>query len=136
MDEKLQPRLGVELRKARMRQELTQEQVAHAVGFVPTVYGRIERGDMVPSASKLRKLCAFLGVSADVLLSLKEQEESPPPEKPREQAPDETPEFRRLVRTVNELSPQRFRLFRVALQALIELEKADKTEKTNEADEE
>ena len=71
MDETPQPRLGSRLRRARMRLELTQEQVATSVGFVPTVYGRIERGDMLPSVPKLRELCLLLGVSADALLSLR-----------------------------------------------------------------
>jgi transcriptional regulator with XRE-family HTH domain len=108
-----QPRLGALLRMTRMRLELTQEQVARAVGFVPTVYGRIERGDMVPSVPKLRDLCRFLGVSADVLLSLR-SEESPSPES--SSATGETPELRRLAILVRELPPERLRLFRVALQ--------------------
>jgi len=96
-----------------MRLELTQEQVARAVGFVPTVYGRIERGDMVPSVPKLRDLCRYLGVSADVLLSLR-SEERPPPE--GSSAAGESLELRRLTILVRELPPDRLRLFRVALQ--------------------
>ena len=115
MDEKLQPRLGAVLRLTRTRLDLTQEQVAKAVGFVPTVYGRIERGDMLPSTPKLRDLCLLLGVSADVLLSLR-SEESASAEKPTANAPGEAPEYRRLAMLVRDLSPERLKLFRMALQ--------------------
>lgn len=120
-DEKLQPRLGAELRMARMRLELTQEQVAKAVGFVPTVYGRIERGDMLPSTPKLKALCALLGISADVLLGMRSQEGPPPPEPPPEPPappPGESPELKRLAMILRELPPDRFRLFRIALRSI------------------
>ena len=120
MDETPQPGLGTRLRMARTRLDLTQEQVAHAVGFVPTVYGRIERGDMLPSVPKLRELCVVLGISADMLLAL-----PPPPSAPDEQEKAEEeletqPALRRLAMLVRALPPQRFRLFRVALQTLLE----------------
>jgi transcriptional regulator with XRE-family HTH domain len=116
MDEKLQPKLGVELRKARMRLGLTQEQVAKQVGFVPTVYGRIERGHMVPSTPKLRDLCLLLNISADIILGLRTEEgealeATPPPE------PNDRPEIRRLAMTLRELPPNKLRLFRLLLKA-------------------
>jgi len=119
MDDKPQPTLGVQLRLARTRLELTQEQVARAVGFVPTVYGRIERGDMLPSVPKLRELCVVLGISADVLLSL------PPVQgvagkAHTEEPPETSPALRRLTTLVRNLPPQRLRLFRVAIQTLLE----------------
>jgi transcriptional regulator with XRE-family HTH domain len=116
-DEKLQPRLGTELRMARMRLELTQEQVARAVGFVPTVYGRIERGDMMPSTPKLKALCVLLGISADVLLGVSPPEGAPAREPPPP-PPGDPPELRRLAMILRELSPDRFRLFRVALRSI------------------
>jgi transcriptional regulator with XRE-family HTH domain len=90
--------------------ELTQAQVAREVGFVTTVYGRIERGDMLPSVPKLHALCLMLGVSADVLLSLRSVERSSPT--------DESPELQRLSRLVCALPPDRFELFRQTLQEL------------------
>lgn len=119
MDETPQPGLGVRLRMARTRLELTQEQVALAVGFVPTVYGRIERGDMLPSVPKLRELCVVLGISADMLLEL------PPPAAPdvkgaAEEEVESRPALRRLAMLVRALPPQRFRLFKVALQTVLE----------------
>jgi transcriptional regulator with XRE-family HTH domain len=112
MDENPQPRLGARLRRARMRLELTQAQVAREVGFVTTVYGRIERGDMLPSVPKLRELCLLLGISADVLLSLRPAERTEP------SGPNESPELRRLSRLVCALPPDRFELFRQTLQEL------------------
>lgn len=103
---------------ARMRLELTQEQVAKAVGFVPTVYGRIERGDMVPSTPKLRALCILLGISADMLLAVHPQEEPAPQEPPEEPPPGDSPELRRLAMLLRDLPPDRFRLFRVALRTI------------------
>lgn len=120
MDETLQPRLGAVLRRARTRLELTQEQVAREVGFVPTVYGRIERGDMLPSVPKLRSLCSILGISADVLLSLRSDEVLSTPKPTTEEPPGDSPELRRLVLLVKDLPPERFRLFRVAVETLLE----------------
>ena len=63
--------------------------------FVPTVYGRIERGDMVPSTPKLRALCELLGVSADVLLGLHTEVSAAPKAASgatSEMAPDATPD--------------------------------------------
>jgi transcriptional regulator with XRE-family HTH domain len=135
MDETPQPRLGIRLRRARTRLELTQEQVARAVGFVPTVYGRIERGDMLPSVPKLRDLCQLLGISADTLLSLNTEERASankaPAQAPADNAPAQAPagnapahsttdalELRRLSVLVREMPPERFRLFVIALEWL------------------
>lgn len=122
MDETPQPRLGSRLRRARMRLELTQEQVATSVGFVPTVYGRIERGDMLPSVPKLRELCVLLGVSADALLSLRSDDNvslSLSPPTAAGNAPVDSPELRRLELLVRELPPERFRLFVIALETIM-----------------
>jgi transcriptional regulator with XRE-family HTH domain len=70
MDEKLQCLLGEAAKAARLRLGLTQAQVAVKVGLRPGVYGRVERGHMMPSVPTLRRLCGTLGVSSDELLSL------------------------------------------------------------------
>ncbi|MGZ3460668.1 MAG: helix-turn-helix domain-containing protein, partial [Archangium sp.] len=56
MDEELQRNLGEVARAARERLGLTQAQVAQRVGLAHGVYGRIERGDMMPSVPSLRRL--------------------------------------------------------------------------------
>lgn len=70
MDRELQRRLGALARTARERMGLTQAQVARQVGLAPAVYGRIERGDMMPSVPSLRRICLALDISADALLDL------------------------------------------------------------------
>jgi transcriptional regulator with XRE-family HTH domain len=100
-----------------MHLDLTQEQVARAVGFAPEVYGRVERGDMLPSVPKLWQLCLTLRLSADELLSLKPRDITAP-EKPVTDEPSESPELRRLSLLVCELPPDRFRLFRILVRAL------------------
>jgi transcriptional regulator with XRE-family HTH domain len=64
------PRISVQIgataREARKRAKLTQEDVAERLGVAPEVYGRMERGVIMPSVSRLKKLCEVLGVSARI----------------------------------------------------------------------
>ncbi len=69
--EQLQQALGEVARKAREHLGLTQAQVARQAGIAPNVYGRIERGGMMPAVPTLRKLARALGLSADALLVLR-----------------------------------------------------------------
>ena len=100
MEDTLQPRLGELLRLARRRLGLTQAQVAQAVGLVPAVYGRLERGTGLPSLGKLKALCDALGLSADTLLALSVPDPRPPP------APEEPVELRRIVEELRRASPR------------------------------
>ncbi|WNG25608.1 helix-turn-helix transcriptional regulator [Cystobacter fuscus] len=68
--EQLQQSLGEVARAARERLGLTQAQVARQAGIAANVYGRIERGGMMPAVPTLRKLARILGISADALLAL------------------------------------------------------------------
>ena len=68
--EQLQQSLGEVARAARERLGLTQAQVARQAGIAANVYGRIERGGMMPAVPTLRKLARTLGISADALLAL------------------------------------------------------------------
>ncbi|WP_395856674.1 helix-turn-helix domain-containing protein [Cystobacter fuscus] len=96
MDEDLQRSLGEVARAARERLGLTQAQVAQKVELVPGVYGRIERGDMMPSVPSLRRLCLVLGISSDALLDLKPtQVAAKVDESPSEESL--SPELRRIV---------------------------------------
>ena len=117
MEDTPQPHLGVQLRKARIRLELTQEQVARAVGFVPTVYGRIERGGMMPSVPTLRRLSIALKIPSDTLLSLSHTEvtawvDSLPSREER------SPDLRRLARSLRHLSPAQLKVLNVIATAL------------------
>ena len=73
-DDLLQKRLGEAARTAREALGLTQAQVADAARMRPAVYGRIERGGMMPSVPALRRLAVALGVSPAVLLDMSARE--------------------------------------------------------------
>jgi transcriptional regulator with XRE-family HTH domain len=62
--------VGANLRNARLRQGLTQEQAAELIGMSCEVYGRMERGGIFPRVARLIEICQKLGVSADQLLGL------------------------------------------------------------------
>lgn len=102
---KLALHLGAMAREARARAGLTQEEAAERIGVATEVYGRLERGNMLPSLPTLMRLCRALAVDANPLLGFSS---STPPawlslEIPGE---DEPPAVRRLLRTVRKLKPR------------------------------
>lgn len=102
MAKKLANRLGDAARAARRRLGLTQEDVAERIGIVTEVYGRLERGNMLPSLPTFRKMCSVLMLSADEALGLKEESgkaQAPPP-----QEEDDSAELRRLIRRARQLN--------------------------------
>ena len=70
MDKPLLSSLGAAVRAARMRTGLTQEDVAERIGMASEVYGRMERGQMLPRVENLRRLCLVLKVPPHELLGL------------------------------------------------------------------
>ncbi|HEX8820184.1 MAG TPA: helix-turn-helix transcriptional regulator [Archangium sp.] len=104
--DKLKRGLGTGLLTARERVGLTQAEVASRSGIAHAVYGRIERGQMLPSVPTLFRLCTVLEVSANVLLGLSSAEPLPMPD-PR--APGDSPELRRLANILRTLSPSALR---------------------------
>ncbi|QRK13745.1 helix-turn-helix transcriptional regulator [Archangium violaceum] len=99
-------KLGAALLAARERSGLTQADVSSMVGLVPAVYGRIERGQMLPSVPTLYKLCLSLHISADVLLGFGAEQllvESP------SSASVSPPELLRLTKLLRELPPDSLR---------------------------
>jgi transcriptional regulator with XRE-family HTH domain len=88
---------------------LTQADVAERIGVATEVYGRLERGLLMPSVPTLRRICLALHLSADALLALSSAQppvwEAPPP--PVEQ---EQPAMRRLLRTMRRLNPTQIRV--------------------------
>jgi ribosome-binding protein aMBF1 (putative translation factor) len=60
---------------ARRRADLTQEELAARAGLHKTDVSKMERGRMLPTAPRLRRLCVALGVSADFLLGLVEDKQ-------------------------------------------------------------
>ncbi|WNG20517.1 helix-turn-helix transcriptional regulator [Cystobacter fuscus] len=111
MAKKLATRLGECARAARQRLNLTQEDVAERVGIATEVYGRLERGNMLPSVPTFRKLCAVLSLSADEALGLSTAEGSSswtPPAPPPEAS--EPAELRRLMRRARQLDRNSLRV--------------------------
>ena len=91
-----------------MRAGLTQAEVAERLGLSHEVYGRLERGLLLPSILTLRRLCLVLHLPADRLLGLASAHpplwtRSPPTER-------DSPQVRRLIRSVRELSASRLRM--------------------------
>jgi len=102
--------IGSAARAARILANLTQEDVAERVGLATEVYGRLERGGMLPSVPTLRKLCVVLSIPSDILLGLREPGEENVKQEPPPRLSEEPPEIRRLVRTVKKLETPEFRL--------------------------
>ncbi|HYH95716.1 helix-turn-helix transcriptional regulator [Hyalangium sp.] len=61
-------KLGRNIRQARCRLGLTQEQMAERIDMAPEVYGRLERGHLVPRLERFVAICRVLGESPDRLI--------------------------------------------------------------------
>jgi transcriptional regulator with XRE-family HTH domain len=94
--------IGTAAREARKQTKLTQEEVAERVGIAPEVYGRIERGVIMPSVPTLKKICQTLGVNAGGLLGI-EMKQPLAPSAPRQAGKEDPPEFRKLLRRLRTL---------------------------------
>ncbi|MFL5347735.1 MAG: helix-turn-helix transcriptional regulator [Hyalangium sp.] len=121
MDKKLASTIGAAARAARMRLELTQADVAERIDVATEVYGRLERGGMLPSVQTLLKLCHELNVSSDELLGLSQHAPSPRGGSSAEahSAPSERPEIRRLLRSLRQLDPSHIKLLGLVAKALL-----------------
>jgi transcriptional regulator with XRE-family HTH domain len=117
VNEKLNQVFGAAAREARLRRGLTQADVAERVGIAMEVYSRMERGRMLPRAQNLRRLCEVLGVSADALLGLAPGALGVGTRMPPRR--EESPELRRLVRTLRELEPARLKAVARVVRAVV-----------------
>jgi transcriptional regulator with XRE-family HTH domain len=66
---------GRNIRQARCRLGLTQEQMAELLDMAPEVYGRMERGLILPRLERFVAICRALGESPDRLISQPGREE-------------------------------------------------------------
>ncbi len=64
--DKLDEKIVTEIREARKKHMLTQEEVAEQAGMTVTYYAMIERGEVNPSWSKLEKLFKVLGLKFSI----------------------------------------------------------------------
>ncbi|WP_375770281.1 helix-turn-helix domain-containing protein [Archangium gephyra] len=108
---KLSKSLGDAAREARHKAGLTQADVAERIGVATEVYGRLERGLLMPSVPTLRRICLALHLSADAMLALSSAQppvwEEPPPPPPVEEEVERV--MRRLMRNVRKLSSTQLR---------------------------
>ncbi len=124
MDTELASMLGAAARAARVRMGLTQADIAERIGMASEVYGRLERGHMLPSVQNLRRLCVVLNVPPHELLGLGEGFAAPPPGPVKDKAgtsrgrEDDTPEMRRLMRNLRKLSPVQLKLMNLVASAM------------------
>ncbi len=72
IDEKrsFQKEFGIRVRAARIKKNLTQQEVADRIGVSYTHYSNLETGKINIGMDTLRKLCTALDVSADYLIQL------------------------------------------------------------------
>ena len=102
---KLALHLGAVAREARQGAGLTQREVAERVGIVTEVYGRLERGELLPRLPTFLRVCRALGLDANALLGFSSAQ---PPVwlVPPSSAELEPPAVRRLLRAVRPLNPR------------------------------
>ena len=114
-DPALAERIGSRARACREAAKLTQADVAERVGLQVEVYGRLERGKMLPSVPTLTRLGYVLGVSHDVLLGLAEERQGSAAGSIDDGL---SPELRRLLRSIRKLDREQLRLFVMLTNAL------------------
>jgi transcriptional regulator with XRE-family HTH domain len=61
--------LGMLLRTTRMNLGCTLQQVADAIDISVEMYGRIERGRMMPNETKLKRTCLRLGLDYHAMVA-------------------------------------------------------------------
>jgi len=74
---------------ARRRAGVSQGELAKRTEMYASDISKMERGRMLPTAPRLRRLAEALSVSADFLLGLQDTAAAPSSTRPREDAPHE-----------------------------------------------
>ena len=64
--------IGERLRRARIAEGLTQEEVARTLGVFRQEVARYERDERLPTLDRLIDMCVMYGVSSDSILGLAE----------------------------------------------------------------
>lgn len=112
MNKELASNIGIAVRTAREAFGLTQAEVAERVGIATEVYGRLERGHMLPSIQTFHKLCTVLRCSGDELLGLSATARS------TDVMIVDQPEVRKLLSTLRKLEPEQLRLLEQVARAI------------------
>lgn len=117
MEKKLATIIGTAAREARDHLDLNQREVAERIGIATEVYGRLERGHMLPSVRTLRKLCLVLNISSDRLLGMSSgplEIELPTPAEEREDS-----RLKNISKKMRELDPSQVTLISQMVTSLI-----------------
>lgn len=72
--EKLTRQLGVNIRRARLLKDMSQEALSLSAGLSPTYLGCLERGEKCPTVDTLYRICEVLDVPIFELLDFSENE--------------------------------------------------------------
>ena len=119
MDDALSNKIGTQVRKAREAQGQTQQDVAEMLGVSVEFYSRIERGKALPSLETFVRIALALRISSDKLLGLADMEGVKSAiEEYLPAVPEDTPEFKRLVRRLRRASPKTRRVADVVVREL------------------
>jgi len=109
---------------ARLRSGLTQADVAETIGTVTEVYGRMERGKLLPSVPTLFRLCLALHSGPHELLGFapvaRNAKKQPWAQLKAPSGMGDTPEVRRLMRRLSRLERSQLRLVQLIVASLVE----------------
>ena len=111
MEKDLARRIGERSRLARKSLALTQAEVAERVGLATEVYGRLERGAMLPSVTTVVALADALNVTPGRLLGEGEPHQA--------RNPRERPELRRIVGLLERADTHTLRRALVVVKAVL-----------------
>ena len=120
-EKKLPRTVGEAARLARMRAGLTQSDVARQIGVATEVYGRMERGKMLPSVPTLLRLCLVLRSGPDELMGMAPNGAGDESRWANEvpSGLDDTPEMRRVLRSLRRLNRPQLKLVYLVSTAII-----------------
>lgn len=118
LEKKLGPTLGEAARSARMRSGLTQADVASRIGVAPEVYGRMERGKMLPSVPTLLRMCLALRTNPDDLMGVAPRHRVSAYAEDVPSGLDDTPDMRRLLRLLRRLQRPQIKLMNLVASAI------------------
>ncbi len=74
--EELTRKIGVNIRKFRLKKDISQEALSLSAGFHPAYLGRLERGEKCPTIDTLYKICDALEISVCEILSFEDNTQS------------------------------------------------------------
>lgn len=126
MDAALRKYLGSSARAARRHLGLTQAEVARRVKLAEGVYGRIERGGMLPSLPTVLRLCRVLKLDANGLLGFSAP--TPPAWFATPRNPEERSTVRAVLRTARRLGPRQLAALGTMARAMLDPEAPPDTE--------